>query len=102
MHGFMNVKYIMRSLIICTPHHTYNSCDQIERNEMGGACSTYGESRNVYRILVGKYEGKKPVGRPRHRWKNNMKISLEEVRLGGMDWIDVAKDRRGGGLLWMR
>ena len=61
-----------------------------------------GESKSLYRILVGKYEGKKPLGRPRHRWKDNMKIGLQEVRWGGMDWIDVAQDRRGGGLLWMR
>jgi len=42
--------------------------DQIEKNGMGRACSTYGESQGVYRVLVGKPEGKRQLGRPRHRW----------------------------------
>jgi len=46
----------------------YCSGDQIEKNEVGGACSTYGESRDVYNILVGNPEGKRPLGRPMHRW----------------------------------
>jgi len=41
---------------------------------MGGACSAYGERRGIYRVLVGKTEGKKPLGRPRHRWEDNIKI----------------------------
>jgi hypothetical protein len=51
---------------------------QIEKNEMGGACSTYGEIRGVHRALVGKPEGKKPLGRPRHRWEDNIKMDLRE------------------------
>ena len=49
--------------------------------------------RGLYRVLVGKSEGKKQLGRPRRRWEDNIKIELEEVRCGGMDWIDVARDR---------
>jgi len=45
-----------------------------------------GERRVVYRVLVGKPEGKRPLGRPRHRWKNNIKMDLQEVGYGGMDW----------------
>jgi len=52
-----------------------------------------GESQGVYRVLVGKPEGKRPLGRPRHRWKDNIKIDLLEVGCEGMDWINVAKDR---------
>jgi hypothetical protein len=52
-----------------------------------------GENRNAYRILVGKPEGKRPVGRPRHRWVDNIKIDLREIRWDGMDWIDLAQDR---------
>jgi len=52
-----------------------------------------GEGRGVYRVLVGKPEGKRPLGRPRHRWEDNIKMDLQEVVRGGMDWIDLAQDR---------
>ena len=52
-----------------------------------------GESRGVYIVLVGKPEGKGPLGRPRRRWEDNIKMDLQEVGCGGMDWIDVAEDR---------
>ena len=52
-----------------------------------------GEKRVICRVLVGKLEGKKPLGRPRHRWEDNTKIDLQEVGCGGMDWIELAKDR---------
>ena len=55
---------------------------------MGALCSTYGERRGLYRVLVGKPEGTRPLGRPRHRWEGNIKLDLQEVRCGGMDWID--------------
>ena len=60
---------------------------------MGWACSTYGERRGVYRVLVGKPEGKRPFGRPRLRWYDNIKKYLQEVGCGGMDWIELAQDR---------
>jgi hypothetical protein len=49
--------------------------------------------RNAYRILVGKPEGKRPLGRPRSRWVYNIKMDLRSIGWGGMDWIDMAKDR---------
>jgi hypothetical protein len=52
-----------------------------------------GERRSVYRVLVGKPEGKRPLGRTRHRWEENIKMDLQEVRCGCMDWIEVAQDR---------
>jgi len=52
-----------------------------------------GESRVVYWVWVGKFEGKRPFGRPMHRWKDNIKMDLQEVGCEGMDWIDVAQDR---------
>jgi len=47
----------------------------------------------VYRVLVGKPEGKRPLGRPRHRWEHNIKLNLQEVKCKGMDWIDLAQDK---------
>ena len=51
------------------------------------------ERRGVYRISLGKPEGKRPLGRPRRRWKDNIKIDLQEVAYGGMDWMELAQDR---------
>jgi len=60
---------------------------------MGRACSAYGERRGVYRVLMAKPEGKRPLGRPRRRWVDNIKMDLQEVGFGGMDWIDLTQDR---------
>ena len=51
------------------------------------------ERRGVYRVLVGKPKGKKPVGRPRCRWEDNLKLDLQDAGCGGMDWIELAQDR---------
>ena len=58
-----------------------------------GHLARMGESRGLYRVLVGKSEGKKPLGRPRHKWEDNIKMDLQEVGCDGMDWIDLAWDR---------
>jgi hypothetical protein len=60
---------------------------------MGGACGTYGEGRGVYRVLVRKPEGKRPLGRPRRRWEDNIRMDLQEVGWGCEDWIGLAQDR---------
>ena len=52
-----------------------------------------GEKRGVYRVLVGKTEGKRSLGRPRLRWEDNVKMDLQEVGCGCMDWIELAQDR---------
>jgi hypothetical protein len=52
-----------------------------------------GEKGNAHRILVGKPERKRPLGRSRRRWVDNIKINLREIGWGGMDWIDLAQDR---------
>jgi len=52
-----------------------------------------GERRGVYRVLVGKPEGMRPLGRPRSRWEDNIKMDLQEVGCGSMDWIKLAQDR---------
>jgi len=47
----------------------------------------------VYRVLMGRPEGKRPLGRPRRRWEDNIKVDLQEVGCGSMDWIELARDR---------
>jgi hypothetical protein len=60
---------------------------------MGMPCSTNGEKKNTYRLLVGKPEGKRPLGRSRRRWADNIRMDLGEVGWGDVDWIGLAKDR---------
>jgi len=58
-----------------------------------GHVAHVGERRHVYRDLVGKPEGKRPLGRPRCRWEDSIKMDLQKVGCGGMDWIELAEDR---------
>ena len=58
-----------------------------------GHVARMGEERGVYRFFVGKPEGKRPLGRPRRRWVNNIRTDLQEVGCGYMDWIGLAQDR---------
>ena len=58
-----------------------------------GHVARIGEERGVNRVLVGKPEGKRPLGRPRHRWVDNIRMDLQEVGCGYMDWIGLAQDR---------
>jgi hypothetical protein len=60
---------------------------------MGTACGTNGDKRNAYRILMGKPEGMRPLGRPTRRWMNNIKMNLREMGRGGRNWIDLVQDR---------
>jgi hypothetical protein len=58
-----------------------------------GHVARMGENRNAYRLLVGKPEGRRPLGRPRRRWMGNIRMDLGEVGWGDVDWIGLAKDR---------
>jgi len=60
---------------------------------MGSTCGAYGLGEEVYRVLVGKPEGRRPLGRPRRRWADNISLDLQEVGCGYMDWIALALDR---------
>jgi hypothetical protein len=60
---------------------------------MGGKCSTYGERKRVYRVLVGKPESKRPLGRSRCRWEDNIKKDLQEVGCGVREWIELVQER---------
>jgi hypothetical protein len=64
-----------------------------KRMRWAGHVARMGEKRNAYRILVGKPEGKRPLGRRRHRWMDNIKMDLREIGWDVMDWIDLAQDR---------
>jgi hypothetical protein len=67
---------------------------QVKENEMDRSCRVYGgEMRNVYNILIGKPEEKRPLGRSRHRWEDNIRMDLREIRWEGVDWIHLAQDR---------
>jgi len=66
---------------------------------MGGECSAYGEKRGVYRVLVGKPQGKRPLGTPRLRWENNIKMDLEELGCGDTDGSSWLRIGTGGGHL---
>ena len=74
--------------LYCSPHIVQVLKSRGMRWE--GACSTYGEGRGVYRSFLGKPEGKRPLGRPRRRWGNNIKMDLQEVGGGCGDWIELA------------
>jgi len=57
---------------------------------MGWACGAYGLGEGVYRVLLGKPEGRRPLGRPRRRWVDNIRMDLQKVGCGCMDWIELA------------
>ena len=63
------------------------------RMRWAGHVACMGENRVIYRVLVGKPEGKRPFVRPWRRWEDNIKMDVQEVGCGGMDWIDLAQDR---------
>jgi hypothetical protein len=84
----------MRNFIICT--HPPNIIRQVKSRRMrwAGHVARMGEERNVYKILVGKPEGKRPLGRPRRRWEDGIRTDLREIGLGGgVDWIRLAQYR---------
>jgi len=60
---------------------------------LAGHVARMGEERGVYRVLLGKPEGRRPLGRPRSRWVDNIRMDLQEVECGCMDWIGLAQDR---------
>jgi len=79
-------------------NNLYCSCDIVRViNSRGmrwvGHVALMGERRSVYRVLVGKIEEKRPRGRPRSRWEDNIKMDLQEVGCGDMDWIELAQDK---------
>jgi hypothetical protein len=65
------------------------------RMRLAGHVARMGEERGVHRVLVGKPKGKRPLGRPRYRWEDNIKMDVQEVEAGRGDWMELAQDRDG-------
>jgi hypothetical protein len=65
----------------------------MKEDERGKACGTYGEKRDTYSVLAGKSEGRRPLARPRRRWKNNIKTDLPEIVSGVLTVVNLAQDR---------
>jgi hypothetical protein len=79
-------------------HNLYSSPSisriiKLRRMMWAGHVARMGEKRNVYRLLVGKSEGKRPLGRPRRRWIDNIEMDLLEIGVSVLDWIGLAQDR---------
>jgi hypothetical protein len=72
----------------------YNWNNQAEEDGMCWACSTNGKKRNACWLLAGKSEGKRPLGKPRCRWVDNIEMDLGEIGWGDVDWIGLAQDKR--------
>jgi len=78
--------------MICTPRPIIVRVIKLRIMRCTGHVACMGDRRGVYRVLVGKPEGKRPLGRPRHRWEDNIKMDLQEVGCGGVDWVQLAQD----------
>jgi hypothetical protein len=65
----------------------------MKEDKVGGTCGTHGEGRSVYRVLVGRPEGRRPLGRPRGRWEDNINMDLREIGIDGANWIRLAQDK---------
>jgi hypothetical protein len=63
------------------------------RMRWAGHVAHMGEGRGVYRVLVGKPEGRRPLGRPRHRWEDNIRMDFQEMGCGCVDWMEIAQER---------
>ena len=88
--------FLLHNLCVCTLYICFeNLCLESASIEKrwAGRVARMGERRGVYRVWVRKPEGKRPLGRPRRTWEDNIKIDLQEVGCGGMDWIEMAQDR---------
>jgi hypothetical protein len=74
-------------------HSLYSSPDIVRVIKLRRLRWEGGEVRGVYRVLVGRSEGKRPLGRPRSRWEDNIKMDLREIGIDGVNWIRLAQDR---------
>jgi hypothetical protein len=78
--------------LICT-HPKYHYVVYIKENEVGGTCGMHGRGEKLYKVLVGKPEGKRPVGRPTRRWEDGIRIDLKGFGWWVVEWIYLAQNR---------
>ena len=71
----------------------FRVCRSVHQMRWAVHVARMGEGRGVYRVLVGKPEGRRPLGRPRRRWEDNIRMDLREVGCGCVDWMELAQDR---------
>ena len=90
---YMSEKRIFRLVMLFNSSPKIVRVIKLRKMRWTGHVARMGEERGVYRVLVGKPEGKRPLGRPRHRWVDNIRMDLQEVGCGYMDWIGRAQDR---------
>jgi hypothetical protein len=76
-------------------HSLYSSPNivRVIKSSWAGQVARMEEGRSVYRVLVGRPEGKRPLGKPRRRWEDNIKVDLKEIGIDGVNWIRLAQDR---------
>ena len=79
--------------MICTAHPILFGVIKWSKMRWAGQVASMGERGGAYRVLVGKPEGKRPLGRPRRRWEDNIEMDIHELGCGGTDWVDLAQDR---------
>ena len=77
--------------LYCSPN--FVRVNKLRRMRWAGHVACMGRMKGICRVLVGKSEGKRPLGRPRRRWEDNIKMDLQEVGCGGKGWIQLAQDR---------
>jgi hypothetical protein len=80
LHNWDSLSYIIRMI-------------RSKRRRWAGHVACRGARRSAYRVLVGKLEGKRLVGKPRHRWEDNIKTDFREIGYGGLEWIHLVQDR---------
>jgi hypothetical protein len=83
-------KFCMNYNVYCSP--SIIRIIKSRRMSWPGHVARMGEKRNVYGIMLGKPKGKRPLGRPRHMWEDNIEMNLREIGWGGIDWTDLAQD----------
>jgi hypothetical protein len=89
---FINKNNLSKNGVLDCIYFILIQADQIKENEVGRTCGTHGRGEKVYKVLVGKPEGKIPLGRPRHRWEDGIRMELQEIGWGSVEWIHLAQD----------